>query len=119
MPDHYGVNVNCLHGFDVSAVKVRHAEGKGMTVQIGQGRMIAGFEEGLKGAKSGDDLTLNLTFPDNYQAEHLAGKPVEFAIHVNTVEAPNWVYPTVIWTRCGMRSGTTCSGNWRTRLKVA
>lgn len=63
-------------------------EGKGMTVQIGQGRMIAGFEEGLKGAKSGDDLTLNLTFPDNYQAEHLAGKPVEFAIHVNTVEAP-------------------------------
>ena len=63
-------------------------EGKGMTVQIGQGRMIAGFEEGLKGAKAGDDLTLNLTFPDNYQAEHLAGKPVEFAIHVNSVEAP-------------------------------
>ena len=63
-------------------------EGKGMTVQIGQGRMIAGFEEGLKGAKAGDDLTLSLTFPDNYQAEHLAGKPVEFAIHVNTVEAP-------------------------------
>lgn len=63
-------------------------EGKGMTVQIGQGRMIAGFEEGLKGAKAGDDLTLNLTFPDNYQAEHLAGKPVEFEIHVNSVEAP-------------------------------
>ncbi len=63
-------------------------EGKGMTVQIGQGRMIAGFEEGLKGAKAGDDLTLNLTFPENYQAEHLAGKPVEFAIHVNAVEAP-------------------------------
>jgi trigger factor len=63
-------------------------EGKGMTVQIGQGRMIAGFEEGLKGAKAGDDLTLNLTFPDEYQAEHLAGKPVEFAIHINSVEAP-------------------------------
>jgi len=32
MPDHYGVNVNCLHGFDVSSLKVRQAEGKGMSV---------------------------------------------------------------------------------------
>ncbi len=63
-------------------------EGQGMSVTIGQGRMIAGFEDGLKGAKAGDDLTLDLTFPENYQAEHLAGKPVQFAIHVNTVEAP-------------------------------
>ena len=63
-------------------------EGKGMTVVIGQGRMIAGFEDGLKGAKAGDDLTLDLSFPDNYHAEHLAGKPVQFAIHVNTVNAP-------------------------------
>jgi len=63
-------------------------EGKGMSVVIGQGRMITGFEDGLKGAKAGDDLTLDLTFPENYQVEHLAGKPVHFAIHVNTVEAP-------------------------------
>jgi trigger factor len=63
-------------------------EGKGMSVTIGQGRMIAGFEDGLKGAKAGDDLTLDLSFPENYQAEHLAGKPVQFAIHVNSVEAP-------------------------------
>ncbi len=32
MPDHYGVNVNCLAGFDASALTVRQAEGKGMTV---------------------------------------------------------------------------------------
>ena len=63
-------------------------EGKGMTIVIGQGRMIAGFEDGLKGAKAGDDLTLDLSFPENYHAEHLAGKPVQFAIHVNSVEAP-------------------------------
>ena len=63
-------------------------EGKGMTVLIGQGRMIAGFEDGLKGARAGDDLILELSFPENYQAEHLAGKPAQFAIHVNSVEAP-------------------------------
>ena len=32
MPDHYGVNVNCLKGFDVDAVEVRQAEGKSMSV---------------------------------------------------------------------------------------
>ncbi len=32
MQDHYGVNVNCLSGFDASGLTVRHAEGKGMTV---------------------------------------------------------------------------------------
>ena len=32
MPDHYGVNVNCLKGFDVSAIKIRQTEGQGMTV---------------------------------------------------------------------------------------
>ncbi|MCG6886047.1 MAG: trigger factor [Proteobacteria bacterium] len=63
-------------------------EGKGMKVVLGQGRMIDGFEAGLLGAKAGDDLTLELTFPENYQVENLAGKPVSFAIHVNQVAAP-------------------------------
>jgi len=38
MPDYYGVNVNCLQGFDTSAVKVRQAEGKSMTVNPGGAR---------------------------------------------------------------------------------
>ncbi len=63
-------------------------EGKDMVVELGQGRMIEGFEEGLKGAKAGDELTLDLTFPENYQVEDLKGKPVQFAIKVNSVEAP-------------------------------
>ncbi|MDP1554711.1 MAG: GFA family protein [Hyphomonas sp.] len=33
MPDHYGVNVNCLAGFDPSALTIRHAEGLGMSVK--------------------------------------------------------------------------------------
>ena len=38
MPDHYGVNVNCLAGFDASAIKVREASGLGMTVKSGGAR---------------------------------------------------------------------------------
>jgi len=61
-------------------------EGKGMSVELGSGRMIKGFEEGLIGASAGNDLTLNLQFPEEYHAKNLAGKPVQFAIHVTSVE---------------------------------
>lgn len=60
--------------------------GTDMVVEIGSGRMIAGFEDGLKGLKEGDDATLSLTFPENYPQKELAGKPVEFKITVKKVE---------------------------------
>ncbi len=60
--------------------------GTDMTVEIGAGRMIAGFEEGLKGLKKGEETSLSLTFPDNYSQKELAGKPVEFKITVKAVE---------------------------------
>ena len=61
-------------------------EANDMSIELGSGRMIKGFEEGLIGAKAGDDVTLNVTFPDDYQAEELAGKPAQFDTHVNKVE---------------------------------
>jgi trigger factor len=57
-----------------------------MAVEIGKGQLIAGFEDGLVGLKTGDEKTLDLTFPENYQNEELAGKPVKFAITVKKVE---------------------------------
>ena len=61
--------------------------GEGVPVTIGAKRMIAGFEEGLMGAKTGDELTLDLTFPEEYPHKEVAGKPVQFAVKVNSVEA--------------------------------
>ena len=61
-------------------------EANDMPIELGSGRMIKGFEEGLIGAKAGDDVTLNVTFPDDYQAKELAGKPAVFDTHVNKVE---------------------------------
>jgi trigger factor len=49
--------------------------------------MIPGFEEGLVGASAGEQRTLDLVFPDPYQAEQLAGKPVRFEVTVEAVEA--------------------------------
>ncbi|VAW95973.1 Cell division trigger factor [hydrothermal vent metagenome] len=60
--------------------------GTDMAVEIGAGRMIPGFEDGLKGLKKGDETTLSLTFPENYPQKELAAKPVEFKITVKAVE---------------------------------
>ncbi len=61
---------------------------KGTKLVLGSKRMIEGFEAGLVGAKKGEAKTLALKFPENYQNKELAGKPVEFAVTVNEVAAP-------------------------------
>ncbi|WP_296262547.1 MULTISPECIES: trigger factor [unclassified Pseudomonas] len=60
----------------------------GTQLVLGSGRMIPGFEDGLVGAKAGEERVLNLTFPEDYQNLELAGKTAEFTITVNTVSAP-------------------------------
>ncbi|PSJ46886.1 trigger factor [Zobellella taiwanensis] len=54
---------------------------------LGSGRMIPGFEDGLLGKKVGDDFTIEVTFPEEYHAENLKGKPAQFAIALTKVEA--------------------------------
>lgn len=54
---------------------------------IGSNRFIPGFEEQLKGAKVGDEKVVNVTFPDDYQAAHLAGKAAAFDVTVKAIKA--------------------------------
>jgi trigger factor len=61
-------------------------EGRDQLLELGSGRLIPGFEEQLTGAKAGDERTVNVTFPDDYGAEHLAGKDAEFAVTVKEVK---------------------------------
>lgn len=53
---------------------------------IGSGSFIDGFEDGLIGAKKGETRELNLTFPENYQSEELAGQAVVFTVKVNMIK---------------------------------
>ncbi|MDI3372959.1 trigger factor [Pseudomonas sp. V104_6] len=61
---------------------------KGTQLVLGSGRMIPGFEDGLVGAKAGEERVVNVTFPEDYQNLDLAGKAAEFNITVNSVSAP-------------------------------
>ncbi|AEP29183.1 trigger factor [Brumicola nitratireducens] len=55
-------------------------------LELGKGRMIPGFEKPLVGAKTGDEVVSEVTFPDDYHAEALKGKNASFAITVTKVE---------------------------------
>ena len=57
----------------------------GTQLVLGSGRMIPGFEDGLVGAKAGEEKVLNLNFPEDYQNLELAGKAAEFTVSVNSV----------------------------------
>ncbi|HEX5713325.1 MAG TPA: trigger factor [Solirubrobacterales bacterium] len=56
---------------------------------LGSGQLIEGFEEQLIGAKPGEERQVNVTFPEDYQAEHLAGEDAVFAIKVKEVREKN------------------------------
>ncbi|EZI57138.1 trigger factor [Acinetobacter baumannii 25442_7] len=55
---------------------------------LGSGRMIPGFEDGIIGMKAGEEKVIDVTFPEDYQAENLAGKAAQFKITVKQVEKP-------------------------------
>jgi trigger factor len=60
---------------------------KKVPLVLGSGQMIPGFEDGLIGKQAGETAVLELTFPEQYQASHLAGQAVTFEVTVLQVEA--------------------------------
>jgi trigger factor len=61
-------------------------EGRDQLVEVGAGRLIPGFEEGLIGVSAGEEKTVDATFPDDYAAKHVAGKPAQFVFSVKEVK---------------------------------
>jgi trigger factor len=61
-------------------------EGRDQVLELGSGRLIPGFEEQLTGAKAGEERVLELSFPADYGAEHLAGKDATFDVTVKEVK---------------------------------
>ena len=55
-------------------------------LEMGQGRMIPGFEDGIQGMSAGEEKTIEVTFPEDYHAENLKGKKADFVITVKKVE---------------------------------
>ncbi len=79
------ITVINFEGF-VDGVAFEGGKGENYPLTIGSGQFIPGFEEQLIGAKIGEDIEVNVTFPEDYQAEDLAGKAAVFKCKVNEIK---------------------------------
>lgn len=61
-------------------------KGDGYELEIGSGSFIPGFEEQLVGVNAGEEKEVNVTFPEEYHAADLAGKPAMFKVKVNEIK---------------------------------
>ena len=61
-------------------------KGENFSLEIGSNSFIPGFEDAIIGMSAGEEKDINLSFPENYQAEHLAGQPVVFKVKVNEIK---------------------------------
>ncbi len=79
------VNIDYTGYKDGEAFEGGSTNGAGADLAIGSGTYIDGFESGLVGKKVGDTVDLNLTFPEDYGAEDLAGADVVFTVTINGI----------------------------------
>jgi trigger factor len=61
-------------------------EARGHVAELGAERLIPGFEEQLQGARAGESRDVSVSFPEDYQAEHLAGREAVFSVEVKEVK---------------------------------
>ena len=78
------INLN-FEGF-VDGVPFEGGKGEDYPLTIGSGSFIPGFEEQLVGANIGEEVEVNVTFPEDYHAEDLKGKPAVFKCTVNEIK---------------------------------
>ena len=70
----------------VDGVKFEGGEAEGFDLTLGSGQFIPGFEDQVVGMNIGESKDVNVTFPENYQAEALKGKPAVFAVKLNKIQ---------------------------------
>ncbi len=79
------VNLDYLGSVD--GVPFDGGAAEGYDLVIGSGQFIPGFEDQLIGAETGADVDVNVTFPEEYHSEELAGKAALFKCHINSIKA--------------------------------
>ena len=70
----------------VDGVKFDGGEAEGFDLTLGSGQFIPGFEDQVVGMNIGEKKDVNVTFPENYQAEALKGKPAVFTVTLNKIQ---------------------------------
>ena len=75
-----------FEGF-VDGVAFDGGKAENFSLRLGSGQFIPGFEDQVIGMSKGDEKTIDVTFPENYGGEKLAGKPASFKVKVHAIQA--------------------------------
>ena len=75
----------------VDGEEFQGGKGANYPLELGSGSFIPGFEDQLIGAKAGDKVNVDVTFPETYHAKDLAGKASVFAVEVKEAREPKMV----------------------------
>ncbi|MBD1565100.1 trigger factor [Vibrio sp. SA48] len=70
----------------IDGVEFEGGKAENFPLEMGAGRMIPGFEDGIVGKTKGMEFEIDVNFPEDYHAENLKGKAAKFAIKINKVE---------------------------------
>jgi trigger factor len=89
---------------------------EGSDLDLGSGRMIPGFEDGIVGMSAGEDKTLQLSFPEEYHNEDLKGAAVEFKVTLNSIQE---MIPAAIDEELFAKYGVKEGGEEQFRKEVA
>ncbi len=81
-----GDEVNIDYVGTLDGEEFEGGSGEDYTLEIGSGTFIEGFEDGLIGAHTGDTVELDLTFPEDYYYEELAGQDAVFSVTINEIQ---------------------------------
>ena len=80
-----GDQVTCDFEGTIDGETFEGGSGKDMAVEIGAGRMLKEFEEGLTGMSKDEEKSVDVTFPEDYHGKDVAGKTAQFALKVSKV----------------------------------
>ena len=100
----------------VDGVKFEGGEAAGFDLTLGSGQFIPGFEDQVIGMNIGEEKDVNVTFPENYQAENLKGKAAVFAVKLNSLKAKE--LPEVTDEFIKETTGSENIAAWREKTKA-
>ena len=114
-----------FEGF-VDGVAFEGGKAEHYSLTLGSGSFIPGFEDQIVGHAAGEEFDVNVTFPEQYQAAELAGKPAVFKIKLHEVkykelpalddELARTAPSTTLWTSSRLPSARTTRSSWTSRM---
>ncbi|MBQ9118130.1 MAG: trigger factor [Clostridia bacterium] len=113
-----GDTVNIDFCGSIAGVKFDGGEAQGYDLVLGSGSFIPGFEDQVVGMSIGESKDVNVTFPENYQAEELKGKPAVFAVKLNAISGKELPELTDEFVKDATGSETVAAYKEKTKAKL-